>query len=236
MAWLNIYLDRRSYATRVLRLWRCPGVAVKLKFVYGGKRTTGDLQVRGGSPANPHLLASLLPHSLFVPGLQDEMRYRKYDVWITDGADVPLPEYKVEFCRKARTATCYIPSESGKVSLAAQASDVMRNGTAERNPPTAQTFAVHCRDLNNVTPHYFSLIVKLDGREAGASKCTPKSEVKRIGIRTSSRDTYAAYQFADLETTGQFAGAAVPLFNGPRRATADQSLLQHRSLNRQRSK
>lgn len=43
------------------------------------------------------------------------MRYRKYEVWITDGENNNLPEYAMQFHRKTRTATCYIPSESGKV-------------------------------------------------------------------------------------------------------------------------
>lgn len=163
------------------------------------------------------------------------MRYRNYDVWISDGADEPLPEYKVDFNRKARTATCYIPSESGKVRPAAQYHIRARNSTSDRHTPYNQTFAVHCRDMNSVAPHHFALVVRLDGREAGASRCTPRSEVTRIGIRTSSKDTYAAYQFADLKTTGELV-ATVPSFDGRRRATADRIAFKHRILGMQRRK
>lgn len=104
-------------------------------YVCGGARCVCQVEV-GTPEANywrssisrprsscPHLLSLLLPHSLFVPRLQDEMRYRKYDVWISDGADEPLPEYKVDYNKKEHTATCYIPSESGKVRPAVHVSD-----------------------------------------------------------------------------------------------------------------
>lgn len=76
--------------------------------------------------------------------------------------------------------------------------------------------------MNSVAPHYFALVVRLDGREAGASRCTPRSEVTRIGIRTSSKDTYAAYQFANLATTGEF----LVLWLDGRRATTDRIALE----------
>lgn len=45
------------------------------------------------------------------------MLHGGYEVWIADSRKQPLPEYSVEFGDGGKTITCYIPSQSGEVSV-----------------------------------------------------------------------------------------------------------------------
>lgn len=100
--------------------------------------------------------------------------------------------------------------------------------------PLGQTFVIHGKDWHDAM-HHFRLVVKLDGRPAGTTKCQPYTQVKRVGMRTSSMETYQAYQFANLETTGASLAAAATTAHGVRDAT-DRAVPDHRCVNVQRTK
>lgn len=97
-----------------------------------------------------------------------------------------------------------------------------------------QTFVIHGKDWHDAM-HHFRLVVKLDGRPAGTTKCQPYTQVKRVGMRTSSMETYQAYQFANLETTGASPAAAAPTAHEVRDA-ADHAVPDYRYVNVQRTK
>ncbi|KAI0828667.1 hypothetical protein BC628DRAFT_1417656 [Trametes gibbosa] len=105
------------------------------------------------------------------------MLHRGYEAWITDANKKRIKEYGSQVADgDGRTVTCSIPSESGK------------------------QFVVRWKD--HIGEHHFNARIYVDGMRTRGKICQPGDRACRRGVRTTSADTYHAFQFADLQTTG----------------------------------
>ncbi|KAH9852267.1 hypothetical protein C2E23DRAFT_192821 [Lenzites betulinus] len=103
------------------------------------------------------------------------MYHRGFEAWITDGNQEGIEEYNKQGEEgEGRTASCYIPSESGK------------------------QFVIRWKDHGG--EQHFSARAYVDGVRTRGKICKPRAGGTRKGVRISA-DAYRAFQFADLQTT-----------------------------------
>ncbi|EJF59728.1 hypothetical protein DICSQDRAFT_128064 [Dichomitus squalens LYAD-421 SS1] len=135
-----------------------------------------------------------ITHALMLAGAlrhaSATMLHIGYEVWISDGQKERIPEYDVKYeGEDGKTIACYIPSESGK------------------------EFQIRWKDHNGAYAPHASMKIFVDGHVVGKTRCPPGVVGKRLGISTTSADTYQPFQFANLQTTDDddaLWGAGIP--------------------------
>ena len=153
--------------------------------------------------------SSLQQQLHFWPSLVRAMIYQGYEVWIEGENRNRIQEYNVQVEGDDRkTIACYIPSESGKVRqlgmFAPLGSSARCGRCAEICLLLLQKFIIRWKDHHGRGGHHTSMRALVDGASAGKTHSYPGSSGKRVGVSTDSASTYRPFQFANLQTTGEF--------------------------------